>query len=282
MSVKVAGMTRLRRPAFSIPLLMPLLAALLIAPLPALAWGPLGHRLVARLAESDLDPQARAEIARLLRDEAEPGLAGIANWADNLREQDPGLGKASARWHFVNLADHDCTYDPPRDCPDGKCVIEAIRAQGAILADRGRSDGERLQALKFVVHLVGDVHQPMHAGYARDRGGNDFQTQYQGKGGNLHRVWDSGLLNSRGLDEDGYLATLRALPLPASHPVALPPDSEAWARQSCAIATAPGVYPPRAKLDTAYYEQQRPVAERSLRLAGARLAALLNASLAPR
>lgn len=276
MSVKVAGMTRTVFSAFlSFCLLLPL------APR-AGAWGPLGHRLVARLAEADLDPRARAEIQRLLRGEAEPTLAGIANWADDLRENDPDLGKATARWHYVNIGEHDCSYQPARDCPDGKCVVEAIRAQSAILADPRRPDAERLQALKFVVHFVGDAHQPLHAGYARDKGGNDFQTSYQGKGGNLHRVWDSGLLNSRGLNEDGYLRVLRALPLPApDRAAALPPASADWARQSCAIAVAPGFYPDRAKLETAYYEQQRPIAERQLRLGGARLASLLNAALAP-
>lgn len=245
------------------------------------AWGPLGHRLVARLADADLDSRARAEIDLLLRGEAEPTLAGIANWADNLRENDPDLGRTSARWHYVNIGEHDCSYQPARDCPGGKCVIEAIRAQSAILADKNRPDAERLQALKFVVHLVGDAHQPLHAGYAHDKGGNDFQTSYQGKGGNLHRVWDSGLLNSRGLDEEAYLGVLRALPAPAPDRAdVLPPASADWARQSCAIVVAPGFYPARASLESAYYEAQRPVAERQLRKAGARLAALLNATFA--
>lgn len=275
MSVKVPGMTRTFFHTF--------LAFLLVLPLSpaAHAWGPLGHRLVARLAEADLDPQARAEIHRLLQGEADPSLAGIANWADNLRENDPDLGRTSARWHYVNIGEHDCSYQPARDCPDGKCVIEAIRAQAAILADRTRPDAERSQALKFVVHLVGDAHQPLHAGYARDKGGNDFQTSYEGKGGNLHRVWDSGLLNSRGLDEDAYLRVLQALPAPAPDRAdALPPASADWARQSCAIVVAPGFYPDRAVLQPAYYDAQRPIAERQLRIGGARLAALLNAALA--
>ena len=264
-------------------LLFALFAFVLALPLSpsAHAWGPLGHRLVARLADADLDPRARTEIHRLLQGEADPTLAGIANWADSLRENDPDLGRTSARWHYVNIGEHDCSYQPARDCPDGKCVVEAIRAQSAILADRSRPDAERLQALKFVVHLVGDAHQPLHAGYARDKGGNDFQTSYQGKGGNLHRVWDSGLLGSRGLDEDAYLRVLRPLPAPAPDRAdTLPPASADWARQSCAIVVAPGFYPARATLDAAYYEAQRPIAERQLRLGGARLAALLNATLA--
>lgn len=273
MSVKVAGMARF---------LFSFFLALSLLPLPAHAWGPLGHRLVARLAEADLDARTRAEIASLLQGEADPSLAGIANWADNLRDTDARLSKQTSRWHYVNIADHDCAYVAERDCAGGDCVIDAIQKQTAILADRGRPRAERLQALKFVVHFVGDVHQPLHAGYARDKGGNDFQTSYHDKGGNLHRVWDSGLLNERGLDEDAYLDALRELPLPpADAGNAMPPAAAEWARQSCAVVLRPDFYPPRAKLEKSYYDTQRPLAEQSLRLGGARLAQLLNAALDP-
>jgi len=247
---------------------------------PAAAWGALGHRLIARLAEGDLTPKARAQIALLLAGEEKPTLAGIANWADDLRKGDPGLGKRSAPWHYVNIAEHDCRYLIARDCPGGDCVVEAIRAQAAILADTSRPLEERRQALKFVVHFVGDVHQPLHAGYAHDKGGSGFQTHYRGKGSNLHSVWDSGLLNTARLDEQDYLQRLRALPRPAIGAIALPVPSARWASQSCAIATAPGFYPPQATLQDDYYAHHRPQAERQLRLAGARLAQLLNVTFA--
>src|SRR5690606_7611338 len=146
----------------------------------AQAWGPLGHRLVVRLAQAQLAPPAQVEVQRLLATEGLQSLADIANWADELRSSDPGLGRRSARWHYVNLGELGCRYDAQAACRDGNCVVEAINAQAAILGDRGRSDAERLQALKFLVHFVGDVHQPMHAGYARDRGGNTVQLQLHG------------------------------------------------------------------------------------------------------
>jgi hypothetical protein len=133
-----------------------LLAALLPVST-ALAWGPTGHRLVARLAEPELKPAARAEIARLLRGEADPTLAGVANWADELRERDPDLGRRSSRWHYVNLAEDGCAYRPAAHCRDGDCVIEAIRRQRDLLADRRQPDAVRAQALKFLVHFVGDA-----------------------------------------------------------------------------------------------------------------------------
>ncbi|WP_372018822.1 S1/P1 nuclease [Pseudoxanthomonas sp. 10H] len=260
----------------------PWLAALLACSvaLPAQAWGPLGHRLVARLAEDALTPQARAGIDRLLQAEPDPGLAGIASWADDLRATDPGLGKRSARWHYVNIGDPGCAFDADRDCPGGDCVVAAIETQARILADRSLSDAERRQALKFVVHFVGDVHQPLHAGHAHDRGGNDYQVNWRGKGGNLHSLWDSGMLNAQGLDEDAWLARLRALPAPAAVSPLPARAPQRWAEQSCRVVVAPGFYPGGHVIDQGYVDAHLPVAEAQLRLAGARLAATLNAAFA--
>ena len=257
------------------------LSLLLLLALPAHAWGPTGHRLVARLAEPQFAPATRAEVRRLLATERLHSLADVANWADELRERDPALGRRSAKWHSVNLGEHDCRYVAARDCANGDCVVEAIGAQAAILADRARPDAERLQALKFVVHFVGDVHQPLHAGYARDRGGNTFQIHYRGKGSNLHAFWDGTLLNSRGIGEAAYLRRLRAAGTgkPASAVAYSPRAPVEWAEQSCALVQQPGFYPPSARIGDEYAARQRPTAERQLQLAGARLAALLDASL---
>ncbi|MDQ3618381.1 MAG: S1/P1 nuclease [Pseudomonadota bacterium] len=262
-------------------LLMLVFAALLLATTgPAAAWGTLGHRLVAALAWDELDPQARAEITALLAGEAEPTLPGIANWADDLRANDPELGKRSARWHYVNIAEHGCAYDAVLACRGGDCVVAAIRAQTAILADRNQPKAARLQALKFVVHFVGDVHQPMHAGYGHDRGGNDVQLNVpdgskDGSGSNLHALWDSGLLRTTGLDEAAYLQRLRALPLTAP----LPCDAAAWAEASCHLVVQPGLYPPGAKIGDAYVQRWLPVAEMQLRRGGNQLARLLARTL---
>ncbi|MBN8224625.1 MAG: S1/P1 nuclease [Xanthomonadales bacterium] len=256
------------------------LLLLLLAPaLDALAWGQLGHRLVAGMAEPHLQPQARAEVARLLQGEVEPTLTGIASWADDLRSIDPDLGKRSSRWHYVNIADPGCVFDPETDCRDGDCVVGALERQAAILADPTRSDDERRQALKFVVHFVGDVHQPLHASHGTDRGGNDYQVNWNGQGSNLHSLWDSGLLRSAGLGEAAWLARLQALPAPA--PVSpLPAEApRLWAEQSCRRVNAPGFYPRGHVVGQAYVDAQLPVAERQLRLAGDRLAAVLNAAL---
>jgi hypothetical protein len=261
--------------------LLALLLAFSLIPGEASAWGRLGHRLVAGLAWDELTPNARAAINELLKGEAEPTLAGVANWADDLRDNDPDLGKRTSRWHYVNLAEDGCRYEQARHCPNGgDCVIEAIRAQTAILADRTQPKATRLQALKFVVHFIGDVHQPLHAGYGHDKGGNDRQIQFNGKGSNLHSLWDSGMLNDAGLDEAAYLQRLRAMPLavPLARQ-ALPPASAQWAQASCAIVVRPGFYPPKASIGADYVQAWRLVAEAQLRRGGAQLAATLNAAL---
>lgn len=269
------------RPLLFIPAFV-LAVALALLPLPAHAWGPLGHRLVALLAWDDLTPQARRQAEVLLQGEPDPTLAGIASWADDLRKNDPVLGRTSARWHFVNLGEHHCAYEQVRDCPGGNCVVEAIHAQAAILADRTRTHAERLQALKFVVHFVGDVHQPLHAGYAHDKGGNDVQVNFDGRGTNLHTLWDSRMLLSTGRSEADHLQRLRTLPRPALGASALPPPAAEWAEHSCRVATGPGVYPGRARLDQRYVDQHLPIVERQLRAGGTALAAVLNQALGRR
>ena len=255
--------------------------AIALAALPCFAWGAQGHRLVARLGDAELTPEARREVNRLLAGEADPTLAGIANWADELRDADPQLARISSRWHFINLAEGGCQYDARRDCPNGDCVVEAIRKQAAILADRSQPLAARRNALKFVVHFVGDVHQPQHAGYARDRGGNDTQVNDAGYGTNLHALWDSRLLFRQHLDDDAYVDRLQAMPLAVSLArTPLPPDAAAWAEASCRIVLQPGFYPARPKLDEAYFIRWTPVAETQLRRAGTHLAQLLNAALA--
>lgn len=241
------------------------------------AWGPKGHRLVAALASDELSAFARTEIARLLRGEAEPTLPGVANWADDLRENDPDLGRRTARWHYVNLAEDGCRYVALVDCRNGDCLIEAIRRQRALLADRRQPDAVRAQALKFLVHFVGDAHQPLHAGYASDRGGNTVQLQLDGKGTNLHWLWDGEVIASAGMNERRYLRHLRRMPLPAE--ATADRDPETWAEASCRIVLHADFYPLRPKIEPAYFTRWRPTADAQLRIAGHRLAMLLNDAL---
>ena len=140
---------------------------LALVPPAVLAWGTQGHQVIALLAEQQLSSQARLEVTRLLALEPGETLASISTWADEQRSP-----QTAAR-HYVNFPRDSCSYDANRDCPDGKCVVEAINRQAQILQST-TADEKRLTALKYLVHLVGDVHQPLHAGYQDDKGGNTY------------------------------------------------------------------------------------------------------------
>src|SRR3546814_2521909 len=116
----------------------------------------------ALLAQRHLTPAADAEVARLLAGETDPTLAGVAAWADTLRNEDPPRFKATSTWHYVNPApDGGCRYVPARHCPDGNCVVGAIEKPLATLSDQGPPVEARRDALQFVVPFVGAVHHPL-------------------------------------------------------------------------------------------------------------------------
>jgi hypothetical protein len=251
----------------------------------AQAWGPLGHSVVAELAQRHLDPAAEAELERLLAPEHTQRLADVANWPDQIQD-DPAraaLWKQTRGQHYVNFRGGSaCDYVPPRDCRDGRCVVAGLQYYVGVLGDRSKPDSARREALKFVVHFVGDIHQPLHAGYRDDKGGNAYQVQFDGRGSNLHKVWDSGLLSSRGLDWQAYAQALdSAVPVKLPAPIA-PLDNPyaQWAEESCRITAGPGFYPDGHEIAPAYVRAELPVAELRLRQAGRRLAAVLNLALA--
>jgi hypothetical protein len=285
--------------AISFPLRV-VLAALLCAGAvsTASAWGALGHGMIGELAERHLHPKAKSEVARLLAGEPDPTLAGVANWADTLRNADPERFKATSRWHYINAKGGGCGFDVARDCADGNCVAVAIERQRAILADRNQPLAARRDALKFIVHFVGDAHQPMHAGNRTDAGGNGFQVSLRTPlqpeayarakyvdgvmGTNLHSVWDYYILASRGLDRAAYVNTLDALPWPPSPaPSRYDVMPLAWSGESCRLIDARSLYPPedRHTMDHAYLDAHRPLAEQRIRQAAWRLAQLLNETL---
>ena len=235
----------------------------------ALAWGVQGHQVVAAIAWQALSPAARQEAARLLGQEPGQTLVSVATWADLHR------GPGTAPWHYLNFPRGQCHWDAERDCPQGQCVVGAIERQRAVLASPA-SDAERLQALKFLVHFVGDVHQPLHAGYRDDRGGNNVQLRFLMRGSNLHALWDKGLLEQLALDDAALTSLVQAQPLPGPRQAALSPVE--MAEESCRIVALPGFYPQGDPSPT-YVARMTPLLLQRLALAGQRLADLLNQAL---
>lgn len=251
-------------------LLRSLVLLLLFVCGPAFAFGGAAHRLIADLALERVTPAARSELSKLLALEPGATLASISTWADEVR------APSTAAWHYVNLPrDSGCRYDAARDCPDGRCVVGAIERQAAVLASSA-PDVERLKALKYLVHLVGDVHQPLHAGFAEDRGGNLYQVRSGGRGTNLHAMWDVGLVEQW----PGGLEALRDALKPAATAAGegrMEPAS--WAEESCRIVSTAGFYPDGHFLPADYGQRFAPVLRERLAAAGQRLAVILNRTL---
>jgi hypothetical protein len=253
-----------------------LLIAALLFPVMVCAWGPHSHEVVAEIAARHLDPGARREVERLLGDRADLAMREIATWADRIREQ-PKF-RDTAPLHYVNFARNACRYDAGKYCRGDRCVVAAIGRYVAQLADRDNSDQERADALAFVIHFVGDIHQPLHAGWGEDRGGNDVQVRIGRKGSNLHALWDDTLARSAGLRVREHADKLLASPLPARRMQWSDAAPAAWAEESCRVI-AEGVYPATPDVGDAEMARMLPVAEARIELAGRRLAAVLNTVL---
>lgn len=158
--------------------------ALSLAPVDASGWGSAGHEIGAAIAEQRLTPDAKAMV-RDVAGNVPLSDPSIATWADAHRTPD------NAPWHYVNIPMTSGRYNPDRDCPTGSCAVAQMRRARDELA-RGRDAERRLEALRWIVHLVVDLHQPLHAGDGWDRGGNDLRVRLGNRKQpiTLHSVWD--------------------------------------------------------------------------------------------
>lgn len=258
-----------------------LLLLLLVAMSPLAAWGPYGHQVVAEIAARELNPTARAEVERLLGDRAGNAMREASTWADEIRGEE--RWRHTGSWHYLNFERGDCSYIAKQNCRGGNCVVGAIEREARILADRKASKAKRANALRFVIHFVGDVHQPLHAGFSHDRGGNDFQVRYGRDGGNLHGFWDQDIIRAdRGrLAVNPHADDLFAAPGPDGDWHWHDNAAATWAEASCSVVQQPDFYPPRGRIDDAYVRRFAPVVDDQLEAAGHRLAALLNQILGP-
>ena len=261
------------------------------------AWGGQGHRLVALLAANHLTAVAKQNVTWLLAPET---LGDIASWADDYRNS----VTQTAPWHYVNPPPTATSYDRDRDCPRQPgvaagsrndawrdCIVDRIRYNEERLADPKLDRADRAIALKFVVHLVGDIHQPLHASGV-EQGGNGIRVRQFGSETcgsdparpvpcNLHGAWDDGLIAHRNLDDRAFLKLLESRLTNdrlLNQPVGTPAD---WAMESLTLSNAI-MLPQQGNVDEAYYTKNIVIIEQRLALAGARLAQLLNRALTVR
>ena len=255
---------------------------------PALAWDQEGHSIVAEIAQRRLSPAAAEAVERVLG--RGYSLASVASWADDVRETAP----ETYNWHFVDMPIGSSQYDPATQCapdPKGDCVVAELDRLKSEL--RCAADTQKLAALKFAVHFVGDIHQPLHT-VLEDRGGNDIPVVVDMNGltckrncrtkpieTNLHAAWDSNLITKTVWAWGSYVDRLEAGWLKSQEAAqpgidgGMPLD---WALETHRAAQQVWALTPANRIldDDDYYAKVLPILDRQLGVAGPRLARFLN------
>jgi hypothetical protein len=269
-----------------------LLAGLLVLPpaAHAFAWGQEGHSIVAEIAQRRLDRGTLDKMKSKGLLGGEVSLASLASWADDYR----ATHRETSGWHFVDIPHDRSTYDPAIDCKvnptEGDCIINAIARVREALADCSKTTEVRVSALKFLVHFVGDIHQPLHAATRTDpftgkgdRGGNEVQVTFFGEKKNLHWVWDTGIIMRTVYAWGTYVTRLQVGWLDGRDLSSLQGGTPVeWALEAHRFAQQVAYdYPDGGVLELQYYNKALPVVDRQLALAGVRLARLLQDTLGP-
>jgi hypothetical protein len=240
-----------------------------------ISWGFTGHKTIGEIAFQHLTPKAKAAVQALLGNES---LADAATWADEVRN-DPEY-RNTASWHFINVPP-GLSFDQFQQEVSGTNkmnVYTALLAEEKQLTDASSTREQKVAALKFIAHFVGDIHQPMHVSRAEDKGGNTIQLNYEGQGTNLHALWDTKLLEQSG-------GNYQQLAEKYDHPTdvqfrewqAKPPIIWAWESYQISTKLYEEVDAMKGRsIDKGYYESHIGIVERRIEQAGIRLAGVLN------
>jgi hypothetical protein len=234
---------------------------------PLLAWGPTGHRVTGYIAQKYLNKKAKKAVHRILGGHS---LAMVSTWMDEVRSD--STYNYMADWHWVTIPDGQ-TYDQAEKNPNGD-IIWALEKTIAELKSGRLTPREEAERIKILVHLVGDLHQPLHVGRGNDRGGNDIRVMWFRAESNLHRVWDSDMIDDTRLS---YTELAESLLLPAEEVRKAWQSTtiRQWAYES--MDYRPQVYDTgNNRLGYAYSYKYFHIVQLRLLQAGVRLAALLN------
>lgn len=231
------------------------------------AFGDLGHRTVAALAWPQLTPFAKQNVERLLG-VGEDAFIDASVWADHIKSDE--RFNYLKPLHYVNMPKAAKHYKKSRDCKKDACVVEAIKRFKKIA--RTGTDIERTLSLRMLIHLIADIHQPLHAGLHEDRGGNWYEVSFNGEPITLHKLWDHGLLKA--LNQDWRELSKSLASKPSETPLAGP---IVWAEESHKIAVQE-VYQvaENSVVSEAYQTNGNKILEKQLINAGWRLAMVLN------
>ena len=249
------------------------LALLAVLPLRLWAWGVEGHRAIGNIAEHYLTDKARREVAALLGTQT---LTLVSTSPDEMRAL-PEY-KETGPWHFVNTPlglPHDQYVSAIKAQPEAN-AYNVLLLKIKAMHDPALTREQRAEALIYVVHLVGDIHQPLHTGRAEDQGGNKILVTYRGQPTNLHALWDSGLLDYQGLTYTEMGAQYSAVPAPQRKAWQASEPTE-WLFESYTLATQ--LYAEVAQNpspDFRYYPAHADALKLRIQQAGIRLAGVLN------
>ncbi|HEY1010329.1 MAG: S1/P1 nuclease [Daejeonella sp.] len=250
-----------------------LLSLLAYLPLQSMAWGLLGHRVVGEIAQDYLKKRTQREIKNILGNES---LAMASNWADFIKSE-PAYNYLS-NWHYINLP-AGLTSDRLQSYLLTDTVTDAytkIRFLSSELKDRSLDKNKKIMYLRLLIHLVGDLHQPMHTGRFEDLGGNKVQVTWFGQPSNLHRIWDSDLIDSQELSYTEYARSINFIDKPRLFQLQNE-DINLWVEDSYKISEK--IYAnvkTGDKLSYRYIYDYIGVADQQLLKGGIHLAALLN------
>ncbi|MFQ5491905.1 MAG: S1/P1 nuclease, partial [Phycisphaerae bacterium] len=187
----------------------------------------------------------------------------------------------SYRWanplHYANVKPGEDEFDLQRDCPQKGCVVSAIIKYAKVLRSKNASHADKSEALKFLVHFVGDIHQPLHVSHARDKGGNDIKVEFFHNRTNLYRLWDSGLIRQTKKGWTEYATELQQAITPAQLAKWKSTDPVKWATESYKLALSHAYAIPKdGQVGQPYFERCIPIVEERLAMAGIRMATLLK------
>ena len=234
------------------------------------SWGYQGHRITGAVAEAFLEEDTKEKLQKLKKE----SLADLAPWMDRYSK----IIRASKPWHYVNIPKGK-NYSPSRDCSAPRyCLPWAIEHFIAILKDPSQSLMHRQEALAFVVHLIGDLHQPLHCAYGKDKGGNTVSVQFFGERMSLHLVWDVGILKQQNIPENIYVKKL--LKQADKEPLSKIRQGTVldWLKESRSLVPQVYRFPKSQRLGKTYQKSNAPIIEQQLLKAGIRIAQVLNNS----
>jgi hypothetical protein len=260
------------------------------------AWGATGHRVVGEIATRFLDIEVRVKVHKLL---AGQSLAKASTWPDEIKS-DPTNYQHTFNWHYTTWETNDHDHSQHEETSTTGLLLKSIDDLSAVLRDSEATDEKKAFTLKFLVHLVGDIHMPLHVGNGTDQGGNFCKVTYMGKNYNLHALWDEGMIDftklsytelAKFVSEGKTAEEVRAIKnssvidwaleskkiVPTIYPADVVAASELMSIKNYCKKEVTAEEMPKLSFEYAY--KNLPIVEKRLYEAGVRLAVLLNQNL---